>query len=284
MKFFKVLRCDLERNSSRFLIRSILVVALFMFLFLCFIFEAFHLYAYIFDYPRQIKQIELSLGDVILIELGGMFPKSQMTTNSFTFPTAWFFTHIVVLYFTLDFAHEDYNHGGIQIFTRLGNLKVWWFSKCVLSLITVAVYYVIGYLTFGFLCLATNKNLNLQINSDIFALYFSARYTNSNEPFFNLLMGMCIMPAIVIFTMSICQMTLTLFVKPVYAFIVSCIYFIFGIFYTYPILISNYAMPVRSAVIGVYNFDFCSGILICSAICIIAFYIGGKRLKYIDIM
>jgi len=164
------------------------------------------------------------------------------------------------------------------------NKSLWWISKCLWNIIAVASCYLIGFGILYILCLLTGKNNTMELNPTIFYSAFNANLANTSSTDSELLLYLCILPSVVGITINLLQMTLTLFVKPIFAFIASCVYFIVGMYYANPIMISNYAMPVRGKVIGIYNFSFSSGVSICLAFCIAAVLIGVYRLNKMDIV
>lgn len=283
MKLFKVLRYDIQRNKFNFIKYLILTCVVFSFFYLLFVFDSFHQFAYFLTGPDKINELNLSIGDGILFELGGSLPlPDNSQKRGISFPTSFFLCNILILYFTLNYLNDDINHGGIQIFTRLGSMKTWWHSKCILTIITVIIYYILGFTVFVFLCFISNKVMSLQPNTDVFSVRFHAIYRP--VPDWKLFIAFFIQPAVVMLCLSILQMTLSLFVKPVYAFTAISIYIMLGVFFVSPVFISNYAMPLRSAAIGIYNFDFFSGFLICMVIIIMSSDIGQKRASCMDIL
>ncbi len=283
MKLFKVLRYDMQRNKFNFIKYLLLTCVAFSFFYLLFVFDSFHQFAYFLTGPDKIDELNLSVGDGILFELGGsLLLPNNIQKRGISFPASFFLSNILVLYFTLNYLIDDLNHGGIQIFTRLGNMKTWLRSKCILNIITVISYYVLGFIIFGFLCFLNNKIMSLQPNADVFSVNFHAIYKPTSD--WKLFIAFFIQPAVVMLCLSILQMTLTLFIKPVYAFTAICIYIMLGVFFVNPAFLSNYAMPLRSSAIGIYNFDFLSCFLICLVIIILSIVTGQKRASCMDIL
>ena len=131
---------------------------------------------------------------------------------------------------------------------------------------------------------AAEKNNTLELNSNLFTVLFSARLADNNPTDMTLFLYLCALPCLVGITINLCQMTLTLFLKPVFAFFASCVYIIAGMYYANPLFISNYAIPVRGKVMGVYNFSFSSGAIICIIFCCTAIFVGAIRINKMDLM
>lgn len=285
MKLYKILRRDLQINSASFCRNNIISFLLFSFLFLKFIFDVFHYFPTELISPWNINALNPSLGDLILVEIGGSLPKyDALGKLRIELPVVCLLVHLIPCGFTLNYLQDDIQHGGIQVFTRLGNLKAWWYSKCVWNAITVIWYYIVGYAAWCLLCAATGKSLALCPNAQIFNAFFSAELTDNYLSTQELFLGFIFLPALVSAALSLCQMALTLFIKPIFAFLISCIFFSFGVYYIHPVFFVNYAMPVRNSILGVYSFGSASGLLCCCAVSAIAVLIGKLRLSKYDIV
>jgi hypothetical protein len=220
-----------------------------------------------------------------MFQLGGLLPMIKFSAEkAVQIPTSWLLTHILICYFTLHYLNDDLSHGGIQIIYRMRKKSLWWLSKVIWNIISVTSCYAVGYGILYVLCVLTGKNGGFAINQMLFSVIFSESLPNIYAGENSLFLYLCALPCVVGITISLLQMTLTLFVKPIFAYIASCVYFIAGLYYAHPVLISNYAMPVRGAVIGIYSFDFVSGISICLVYCLAAIVIGLIRINKMDII
>lgn len=285
MKFFKIISRDIQMNPLASSLRFMLSVLMFLFLFFSFHFEVFHYFPTELGSPRNINQLGLSLGDVIMVEIGGSLPRyNALYKQEILFPATFFLVHILPCCFTLNLAHDDISQGGIQVFTRMGSMNAWWYSKCILNGLTVVCYYFSGFIIWVLLCSFTGKSISLQPNADVFTAFFSAYFTTETMTSVNLFLCMIVLPVLVIITMNLCQMTLTLFTKPIFAFLGICLYSILGLYCIHPLFLVNYAMPVRNGTLGIYNFDTLFGICLCLAIDFLSIFIGKYRLSYLDII
>ncbi len=284
MKFFKIIYRDVQIDSHAGFMQFLLSALLFLFLFFSFHFEVFHYFPLDLGSPKNVNQLGLSLGDVILVEIGGSLPRYDATyEQKITFPAAFFLVHILPCCYTLNLAHDDLERGGIQVFTRMGSTNVWWYSKCILNCLVVAWYYFSVFLIWIILCNFTGKSISLQPNADVFTAFFSA-YCTEFMPSAELFCCMILLPELVILTLSLCQMTLTLFIKPIFAFMIICLYSILGFYCIHPLFLINYAMPVRNGTLGIYNFNTLFGMSLCLIIDFLAIFIGKHRLYYLDII
>ncbi len=286
MKLFKAIRYDLRFGILESIKKYLFAVLLAVFIFAGLIIDAVTLSVSLTDTVDNVFNLPLSFADVILIELGADLPAAQESAgmNGFIFPTMWFLLNIVPCYLTLDNATRDLGGGGIQVITRLRSKSRWWISKCVLSVAAVFIYFIIIYVLLALLCLACGFDLSLIPDETIFAEQFKATFIPAEVTSLQMLSALCLMPCIVSAVLCLVQMTLTLFMKPVFAYMIICAYLVAAVLCVSPLFIANYAMPLRSAAVGVYNFDCASGLLCSAAAALAAIVIGRYRIVRMDIL
>jgi hypothetical protein len=284
MKLSKLVAYDLNRELISRPNKFLFTVAYSAFLFIIFTFNVFHMFFFEVGEVGNINSLSLSVGDLVIVSLGGVLPLNSLLVDRFIFPTTWLFAHILICHFTLNYLRQDLSHGGIQIISRTRNVCSWWISKCIWNIITIITCFVALFGVLYLLCLLTGKQDTLQLNPSIFVVVFAKVLPNRTIENRDLLLHLFILPSIVCCTMSNIQMTLSLFIKPIFSFIAICCYYIAGIYYTHPAMISNYAIPVRSAAIGLCNFDFKTGLLLCLSLCVVSVLVGIIRMKKFDIL
>lgn len=255
---------------------------LFVFFYVCFYFEAFHLFVFEFDAIGGLKKLGLTLGDILLLEVGGILPVTDLNDVGVKFPISWFIAAASIFYIVISSVIKDPDGSGTQALIRLKKAKSWWYTKCASTLLLVTLSFCVGYGALVLMCKIQGIDCALMPNQRVFNLYFSALFTNTEVSQAKLFLYFCILPWFVISALSMALLVLSLFVKPMYAFAGGCAYYVAGIFYPSPFFISNYAMPVRSSVIDIYNFDFFSGSLICMGIIALCVYIGSVRVNRKD--
>ncbi len=286
MKLFKAIRYDLRFGILESMKKYLFAVLLAVFIFAGLVVAAATLSMVLTDSAYNVFELPISFADVILIELGSDLPAAQKAAGmtGFVFPTMWFLLNIVPCYLTLDYATRDLGGGGIQVITRLHSKSRWWISKCVLSVAAVCVYYIIIYAVLALLCLASGFDLSLIPDETIFAAQFSATFIPEEVTSLQMLCALCLMPFVISAALCLVQMTLTLFMKPVFAYMIICAYLVAAVLCVSPLFLANFAMPVRSAAVGIYNFDCASGLLCAAAAALAAIIIGRFRIIRMDIL
>lgn len=282
MRFFNILHYDMHYGLLGKPGKWIVVTTYSVFLFISFCFSVFHGFYGEINSLWNINSFSLSAGDLLLVSLGGKLPLYHQQAHTYNFPMPWFIWHILICYFTLTYMSEDLSQGGVQVITRAKQKMWWWTSKCLWNMTVVIIYYAVGYLALWVLALLSGENRSWVLNPQIFQLFFAQNLPDTYRP--NLFTAVCVLPCLVGVTVNLMQMTLTLFIKPIFAFIIMCCYYIIGIYYAHPLVLTNYAIPVRSADIGIYNFQPLAGAMLCLLLCLLSVLVGAWKIRRKDIL
>lgn len=285
MKFIKSLRFDMRLGRRQSCGYLLLLILFSVFVFIHFIFSVFHIFYFEVHNLSGVGQLHLSYGDLLLYELGGILPMLQMPEagDVIPFPTLWLLIHIFISYTSLHFLQHDLSSGGIQVIVREKSKTLWLLSKYLWTGLSTTLLYIVAYLTLFLLTVLTGNAGGFSLNGDLFLSSTAEALPPIVRSETGLFLSFVVMPCLVGVAISLVQMLLTLFMKPVIAFLATCSYYIAGIYYANPVMLSNYAMPVRSADIGVYNFDWCSGMILCAVLCIAAILAGIYRINHMDL-
>lgn len=273
MKFFRLFLHDIYYGILPYPKKWLAILVLYSFLFLSFTFDLFHLFYFDIGSIWNINSLLPTFGDVIMGTVGGTLPYIAGMDNNFSFPTVWLMCYLLVCYFTLNYLTEDLSQGGIQVIVRAKSRMYWWLSKCLWNVITVTLIYAISFGTLYLLSIATGKLNTLELNPEIFAkitMQPLPAAANNTQLFY----ALCIMPWAVGVAINLMQMTLTLFIKPIFAFFATAGYLVIGVYYAHPTMLANYAIPIRSEMVGIYNFQTSVGLLSCLGLCLICVIVG----------
>lgn len=288
MKFFRLIKYDFIQNCRKTWVRWGIVCGVSLILFLYFFMDVLHIFwggGTLTENLNVFQKQGISICDSLLYLTGGMLPISFVSlTDSFQFPIRWLFPYLLVLFFTLDYARNDLTHGGIQVLTRTQNRTLWWISKCIWNTITVLSCFVVELIVWFLLTSLVVKMEVFSLNNILFEGIFNANLPEQGTFKWEYIGTFCLLPVMVCVSISLVQMTLTLYIKPVFAYITSMIYYIVGIYYVTPLLLSNYALSVRSSTIGLYNFRPQTGIFLCVVSGMIAVSVGVVHLYRMDLL
>ena len=93
-----------------------------------------------------------------------------------------------------------------------------------------------------------------------------------------------VLPPLVMIAVNLMQMTLSLFVRPIYSYIITGVLLLASTYYQSPFLIGNYAMPIRSSRMVENGVNPIYGVLFSVGIAIISYLVGLLYFKRYDIL
>lgn len=285
MRFLKLYRYDLRQGLLAKPMKWLIICLLSAFFFFCFCLDVFHTFFYEVDGFSGINTLGLSFGDSVLTQTGGILPPNAANgAESFTFPIKWLFLHALILYFTLAYTSDDLTRCGMQVMTRTGSKTRWWLSKCLWNTTAVASYYAIFMAGLFVLSALTGKVMSMTLNEMVFAANFAERLPTWVASGTDMFIALCVMPCVVGIALNLAQMTLTLYVKPMIAFLIICAYLMAGVFYVHPALLSNYALTVRSKAVGFYALTNTGGLILCGVVALTSVIVGCVRMQKMDLI
>lgn len=224
-----------------------------------------------------------SFGDAVFYVFAGMSEYVPDPQQTFTFPLVWMLLYIVLFWMTLEYAHNDLTTTGQQFLFRTNGRTLWWFSKCIWDLCMVLSFFVVIWLTLLVLCLATGCPISLTLHADLLQDSIPAAVTGPGY-LTPLLLATFVMAPLVMFALSMLQMVLTLWVKPIVSFIVSIVILVASAYKLSPFLLGNYAMPVRNTAYyeaGVTNLN---GAVFAVILIVVVAIAGAFRFRKYDVL
>lgn len=279
---FKLLRYNIRLGIFEERQKYISALMFSAFLCVCFYFDAIHLSVLLFNEVRSIRSLALSFGDFILLEQGSCILRDGL--KNLSFPTIWLLYHIIPCYMVLHLAYNDLEGHGIQILIRSKSKIKWWYSKCLLCAVSVMIYYTLNLLIPLLFCKATGIRLSWIPNPQIISAYYQAMFFPELVTEGSMMVSMWLMPMLVTIAMSLLQLVLTLLYKPIIPFIVICSLYIGSVVCVTPAFLPNYAMPIRSEAIGIYNFDFYTCFLYSIVLIFISVILGRFKILKMDLL
>ena len=229
-------------------------------------------------------EFHASFADFMAYIYGGMDKYIPGPSNNFVFPVRWAILFLSISFIALNYPFKDIQTIGQHILIRTKGRTKWWLSKCGWNILITSVYHGLILFVALLFCVVTQSNISGEINKELLHIVFEMDKTSlidsgTKIPFYTLFL-----PILISVSINLFQMTLSLFLKPMFSFFATALLLISSAYFTSPYLIGNYAMPVR------YNFVITNGInvplgAVISAILICAFVlIGVIRFHYYDIL
>lgn len=227
--------------------------------------------------------LEDTLGNTLLSVFQGMQEYSPTLDRQFTFPAVWMLMYLVLAYFTLHYPYNDLEESGQNLLIRSRGRRLWWISKCIWNMVTVILFFVTGWGVVLVSCLIRGIPITMEISGNI-AYFLELRFSQFWLYPDHLTLEILVMPMLVMAACCLLQMTLSLFIRPVFSFMVTGAVLLASAYYQSPFLIGNYAMPIRSSRLMMHGIDPVYGIFFSIGVMALAFVTGLVRFKKYDIL
>lgn len=235
-----------------------------------------------FDYFDT--QIKGSFADYLMFIYGGMDKYVPDFSNPFLFPVRWAVVFLALSFIILNYPFEDMQGFGQQILIRTKGRMVWWLSKCGWNLLSVIVYHALIFSVAALFCVAAKGSLSNGINKDLQYAVFQldrASISSQDRPWS---FAMLVLPVFFSIGINLFQMTLSLFIKPIFSFLVIAFLMISSAYALSPYLVGNYAMPVRYDLVMQEGVSITVGFAVSLLLILVSVSIGIIRFHQYDIL
>ena len=227
--------------------------------------------------------VKETLGNCLLFLFRGMQEYSITLDKQFTFPAIWMLMYLLAAYFTLYYPYHDLEESGQHLLLRSGGRRLWWISKCVWNLLSVGLFFGISWIVTGLFCLFRGVPLTMELSENM-AAFLEMRYSQLWLHPKEMTVEILLLPMLVMMACCLLQMTLSLFLRPIFSFMVTGTILLASVYYQTPALIGNYAMTIRNSKLLVGGMDTTVGILFSLGILAGAFLVGLLKFKRYDIL
>lgn len=222
---------------------------------------------YVIGFFRGVEPINL-LGDDIRFEI----------------PVIWLLFYIYLTYLVGHYPYKDLDSFGKLVMIK-GNSRVkWWISKCIWNMVVVITYYLCIYVVM--LAFSAVHN-GIFIKPDKLLIERMSGVSMDGVSLKPLIVvKLCvILPVLISLGMSLVQMCMALFIRPVYANIVFIILILGTAHECKEYLINNYLMFIRSCfVVGSDGVRYSVGITIAICMIIVGIAVGIIKIRRKDII
>lgn len=200
-------------------------------------------------------------------------------------PIFWLLLVGGCMFFNLDYLLKDLTNAGQQIIIRSKNRIAWYLSKCVWNLCSCGLYFIMIGATVVLFPLFTGGEITLRSNATALMLIFEeARVEPVPLSIADGLVVAFLLPLLTVSALSMLEMTLCLFVKPIVGFACCMVLLIVALFVSSPAILGNGAMAIRSAKILEAGIPAWAAAGIAGAAVIGCVVVGCLRFQRMDIL
>ena len=200
--------------------------------------------------------------------------------NPFPIPVVWLMLQLVVSFLILSYPTQDLESYGMQFLVRTRKRGVWWISKSIWNILSVALFYLIGiFVAFIFSILLGDGSFAFHQEITLFVSEFS-----SSAGYAQTLAVVLILPFLTSAAMAAFQMMLNFVLRPVYGYMIVTAIFLASAYYNTPFLPGNYSMLLRSEIALAGGVDTLYAVLADVAVLCASFFIGLIYFRRYDIL
>lgn len=281
MNVFKILLCDIREGilkNKRFISAPLLAV------FVC---MAAHTRVSFLNDSFEMGA-KPTLFNLFLEAFRGSDPLSKIREMHAPIPYMWLAVFIFSMFTAFDYAYDDISNFGMQIISRTGKRASWWLSKCIWSILSGVYYYILFITTVIIFAAINGYSLSFSDNSLISDLiancssyytYKGAETVKSTE-----LLLFILSPLIVICTLNIFEMTLSLFIKPLYSFFITLGVLLLSAFVDWIFVFPRSAMLPFSSYYQQNGYSMKAGLIVCAIMIVCTAVMGRVWFKKYDIL
>ena len=266
--FYKCLKYDLKCGLLKEYKKYIIAIGLFVIIG--------------FDFFIKMSDIKITVFDYLFYLFFGMEEYVPSPGNKFRFPALWVMVILYISYTTLYYPYKDLNGYGKNILLNTQNKKIWYLSKCMWVTISTVFYFSLAFIILTFFAIIFGAEITTRVSSTVVIKFIPFITTEQNlfycdamyykVPFLHFLL-----PVVICIMNNLFQLFLSLFIKPIFSFVLTISYTIASAYYMEFFMLGNYAMIGRSNIFIENGVDFTNGLII-SLIIILIVTISGTML------
>lgn len=247
--------------------------------------------AFFLDFDNNVRManrsgfsISPSYADFFLYVYGGMKEYIPSPTNLFRFPIVWILWFVFLLFSTLNYPYNDLQSFGQQILVRTKGRSLWWTSKCGWNVLSSCVFHGIIALAGLLLCPLTGVRLSGVVNMQLLQVNFQINSEQLVSKAVSIPFFVFLLPLLLSTGLSLLQMTLSLFLKPLFSFLAMAVLLVSSAYLLSPFVVGNYAMLVRSDRVISNGVSPTVGLAVSIVLIAGSFLVGIVRFRYYDIL
>lgn len=215
----------------------------------------------------------VSFADYVIKQFFGIPLYHPESSERFSIPVLWLLFHIYLAYLISAYPFTDMKGFGQQVLVRSRKRSYWWLSKCAWSSLTVLLYYGLFYLLCLLFCIFSGCRLAPTAG----ACSLIGLDSSILPPPTFLVTGMAL-PLVTSMSLSLFQMTLSLYTRPVIGFIGVVSILVLSAYFCTPFLTGNYLMIQRSALLmGPQGVNMAACLLLGGSLAAVSLELGRRR-------
>ncbi len=252
--------------------------------------ECFNADSKIGQWQKYLRIDHVSIYDLLVGIFQGADPLVSVSgkESHIAFPYLWFAIIVFSVFIGFDYMRKDMTTYGIQVIIRIRSRMLWWLTKCAWCLSQTIIFFLLfygtvflfGYIKGYFFSIPNNTEFinSFVDSSEVYTMKGLSEYTPSY------CLSQLFAPFIFVLTINMINMTLSLFIRPMFSFLLSISSVLIGVLTDVPISFPRLAMLGYNEFF--FNEGYCTlyGFSICAFLVIAALFVGCLFIKNYDIL
>jgi hypothetical protein len=221
-----------------------------------------------------------SIPDALIFIFKGIEVYVPSDSEPFKVPIFWMILQILLALLVATYPTNDLYNFATNTLLRAKSRSMWWLAKCAWTTLTVCTFYIlcllvvlVSSLLTGTASLMPNYLINLLING-----------TDTSLISYGSLVLALLVPLFVSIALSLVQVLLSFIIKPILSFIIIMAYLLVSTYFFSPLLVGDYSMFLRNALVNPSGLSSSLMIAISTAIAVVAILVGAIRLNRMSIL
>ena len=206
-----------------------------------------------------------------------------VTNRTVELPISWLLIMAGANLVSLDYFFGDLSREGHQILLRCQSRCGWYLSKCVWNLMSSTLFFLTGVITVTVFTLATNGKFSLENTPTLLQVLFLGETVLPVSGITSFL-TVIFTPWATICALNIVQMTMLLYIKPIYSFLVCMVLLLSAVYIPTGWCLGNGAMMIRSTVIMGVGLPVWQAWTVIGALMAVSLLIGMVRIRKMDFL
>lgn len=223
--------------------------------------------------------------DYMLYCFLGEAPKDANGELTLSLPIFWMLAVGGCLFFNLDYMLRDLTNAGQQILIRSGTRQGWFLSKCVWNMASCVEYILLAGVSVLLFTLFFGGRGALTNTPDLVpAMFYGVLFEPTVFSVSDLLLATVLMPLVSLMALSMLQMALCLWVRPIVSFLISMALLVAAVFISSPLIPGSGAMTIRSGALVEGGISPLTAAVAALLIIILSAVAGCVRFQHTDIL
>ena len=239
------------------------------------------------DFFFRLKSFDItafSLGDCLFYFYSGINEYIPKPDEPIQIPYLFLLLNLLVCYFNVHYMSDDLSGLGQYVICRSGKRRSWWLSKCLWNFTSVLIYFSLSFFIVFLFSVFSHAELSLRISE---SMNLICPVSDGQYPIDQWGIGVLqlfLLPMLVCSAVSMLQMFISLFVRPLISYVFSVIIYFSSMYKLSALLLGNYAMILRSDKVTVNGVSSLFGIVFSVSLILLSVVCGAIYFKNYNIL